>query len=55
MFLDLSDQALATAGALRSAGGLVPEAVLNTPVEQLERLLSELQRHARPADDRDAS
>ena len=55
MFLDLSDQSLAIAGALCSARGLVPEAVPNTPVEQLEKMLSELQHHARPADDRDAS
>ena len=53
MYLDLSDQSLAIAGALCLARGLIPEAVPQTPAKQLERMLSELQRQARTGNDLD--
>ncbi len=51
MFIELSDQSLAIAGALCSARGLQPQAVFTTPVAQLEDLLAELQRKRRTPDD----
>lgn len=52
MFIDLSDQALAIAGALCSARGLQPHAVFTGPAVQLEKMLAELQRNTRAADGR---
>lgn len=50
MFIELSDQSLAIAGALCSAIGLQQQAVFTCPVVQLEKMLAELQRSARTAD-----
>jgi hypothetical protein len=43
MFIELSDQSLAIAGALCSARGLQPQTVFKTPILQLEKMLAELQ------------
>ncbi len=45
MFIELSDQSLAIAGALCSARGLQPQAVFTAPTAQLEEMLAELQRN----------
>ncbi len=53
MFIKLSDQSLAIAGALCSARGLQPQAIFMAPSAQLEEMLAELQRTARTAGSRE--
>jgi hypothetical protein len=53
IFIELSDQSLAIAGALCAARGLQPQAIFTAPTEQFEKLLISLQRNAPATSERD--